>query len=708
MDNTFDVRRSAFGVGWRTVRMCHLLLMVTGLFVCWSAEPATEQGNAARRTPNAERFPTPNAERSLVPIAETLRSINLEHLAAVPVQHGGRYKPLHTLAMEVSDGISGQITLGKGHTSLSSLLDLVFCHESFQHEAIVLVKHAELARDLAVALPAEERARLIDKRRITPERLADIRVQTELARLGQNTTKTKFINQLRFAAANLDQNNLLENLRLYPLPAGPHADRWRGPAEVAPSFAAALQEFAARALAAGGSMDGFTAPHAGALPPSDSLAGRLGLSAEDLRHVNMGALWPLWQSAGAGRIQSNAIQAISVDPLTASAHGLDASAAHYLEQLRARWLEQGLTEGDCADATQRAVISATLDRATAAWVSFGQGWIAARHGAAAMDLQANADALVVALGELKDHLDRDRAVRGLAALAFDTRLELTYWRWNGFASAAWCFLFAMPFLALGCLGRMRWALWLGLALFALGAGGQTAAFFIRWRLAERIPLANLYESMAAAALLASLVAAMMETVMAVRARKSGQPSVMNGALALAAALFGCIIVMALAFLERHNINAFISPAMPILSEFWMRIHVSCVVASYGLISLGGLMSVVYLLMRTRLAWDDPRSVAWDRTTFAMNAAATVVLWAGLVLGAIWAAESWGRPWGWDPKEVFALLTWVVFIFLIHLRHAVAPQHRGLATALVSLAAFLVMGFNWYFVNVKLAGLHSYA
>jgi ABC-type transport system involved in cytochrome c biogenesis permease subunit len=169
-----------------------------------------------------------------------------------------------------------------------------------------------------------------------------------------------------------------------------------------------------------------------------------------------------------------------------------------------------------------------------------------------------------------------------------------------------------------------------------------------------------------------------------------------------------VVVTAQVFLEYHDINAFISPQMPILSEFWLRVHTSCVVSSYGLISLGGLMSLVYLAMRSFLPWHDQRCQAWDRTTFAINAIATVVLWVGLCLGAVWAAESWGRPWGWDPKEVFALLTWVVFIMLVHLRLAVSPARRGLATALVSVTAFLVMAFNWYVVNVVLAGLHSYA
>jgi ABC-type transport system involved in cytochrome c biogenesis permease subunit len=182
----------------------------------------------------------------------------------------------------------------------------------------------------------------------------------------------------------------------------------------------------------------------------------------------------------------------------------------------------------------------------------------------------------------------------------------------------------------------------------------------------------------------------------------------RGSLALGASLFGCIVVIAQVFLEYHDINAFISPQMPILSEFWLRVHTSCVVSSYGLISLGGLMSLTYLAMRLLLPWNDVRCQAWDRTTFAINSIAAVVLWVGLCLGAVWAAQSWGRPWGWDPKEVFALLTFVVFVMLVHLRLAVAPAQRGMATALVSVSAFVVMAFNWYVVNVVLAGLHSYA
>jgi ABC-type transport system involved in cytochrome c biogenesis permease subunit len=84
----------------------------------------------------------------------------------------------------------------------------------------------------------------------------------------------------------------------------------------------------------------------------------------------------------------------------------------------------------------------------------------------------------------------------------------------------------------------------------------------------------------------------------------------------------------------------------------------------------------------------------------------VLLFVGTILGAVWADYSWGRPWGWDPKEVFALNTWLVYAVLIHVRFVV--RDRGLWTAWLSLAGCAMMAFNWCFVNFFIVGLHSYA
>ena len=84
----------------------------------------------------------------------------------------------------------------------------------------------------------------------------------------------------------------------------------------------------------------------------------------------------------------------------------------------------------------------------------------------------------------------------------------------------------------------------------------------------------------------------------------------------------------------------------------------------------------------------------------------ILLWAGIVMGAIWADHSWGRPWGWDPKEVFALNTFLIFVVLIHTRMKV--KDKGLWTAWLALLGCAVMLFNWIIINFTISGLHSYA
>jgi ABC-type transport system involved in cytochrome c biogenesis permease subunit len=79
---------------------------------------------------------------------------------------------------------------------------------------------------------------------------------------------------------------------------------------------------------------------------------------------------------------------------------------------------------------------------------------------------------------------------------------------------------------------------------------------------------------------------------------------------------------------------------------------------------------------------------------------------GIVFGAIWADQSWGRPWGWDPKETFALVTWIVYMIVVHVR--VATVDKAWWTATLGVVGFFIMLFNWIGVNFWLVGLHSYA
>jgi ABC-type transport system involved in cytochrome c biogenesis permease subunit len=104
--------------------------------------------------------------------------------------------------------------------------------------------------------------------------------------------------------------------------------------------------------------------------------------------------------------------------------------------------------------------------------------------------------------------------------------------------------------------------------------------------------------------------------------------------------------------------------------------------------------------------QDGILVEFDKSHRVLLYTSMVALFVGLVLGAVWADYSWGRPWGWDPKEVFALNTWLVYAILIHV--GLVTRRRALWTSVLSVCGFATMQFNWWVVNFYIVGLHSYA
>ncbi|GMV95683.1 MAG: hypothetical protein AMXMBFR83_00540 [Phycisphaerae bacterium] len=97
---------------------------------------------------------------------------------------------------------------------------------------------------------------------------------------------------------------------------------------------------------------------------------------------------------------------------------------------------------------------------------------------------------------------------------------------------------------------------------------------------------------------------------------------------------------------------------------------------------------------------------FDGATMLLLELSFIMLWTGIIMGAVWADHSWGRPWGWDPKEVFALNTWIIFLILVHVRLKVVDKE--LWTAVLAVVGTSVMMFNWVVVNFFIVGLHSYA
>jgi cytochrome c-type biogenesis protein CcsB len=205
-------------------------------------------------------------------------------------------------------------------------------------------------------------------------------------------------------------------------------------------------------------------------------------------------------------------------------------------------------------------------------------------------------------------------------------------------------------------------------------------------------------------------------------------------LPLGAAITAMVALLAVR-LYPLELNPHISNKMPVLHDVWLYIHVNFVIFSYCLIFVASVTAFLYLVRRAiqklkgvdgtgdyakaggvaslvekrnggKSALDQNMGAVLDGATMILVELSFIILWSGIVMGAIWADHSWGRPWGWDPKEVFALNTFLIFVVLIHTRMKV--KDKGFWTAWLALLGCAVMLFNWIIINFTISGLHSYA
>jgi cytochrome c-type biogenesis protein CcsB len=206
---------------------------------------------------------------------------------------------------------------------------------------------------------------------------------------------------------------------------------------------------------------------------------------------------------------------------------------------------------------------------------------------------------------------------------------------------------------------------------------------------------------------------------------------MYSVFALGGAVSAMVALMAAHFLPAQ-LNPNISNMMPVLHDVWLYIHTNVIIFSYVLIFMAAVSGALYIAHRAfggapafaRVGGAGSLIVAGnhgeermavgraslgeilDGVTMVLMELSFVLLWAGIVMGAIWADHSWGRPWGWDPKEVFALNTFIVFAVLVHVR--LKAKDKGMWTAVLALIGAIVMLFNWIVINFVITGLHSYA
>lgn len=275
--------------------------------------------------------------------------------------------------------------------------------------------------------------------------------------------------------------------------------------------------------------------------------------------------------------------------------------------------------------------------------------------------------------------------------------------------------------------------WVTLALLVAALGIHVYGVSLRWYILGRIPVANMFEAVVGSAALGIALVLLVELFLRSRVLLVGA-----GGLGFAA-LVGAQYVLP---------GSELGVIPGILDDIQLRVHTVLIIWAYALIFVAAIVGVIYLIgyyfgrtwgtahagpapagggnpgapgivtsQRPLLAGGTPGDESGAETLPAwlnnidwahliiINILFVFLFVGGIVLGAWWADYSWGRPWGWDPKEVFALNTWLIYAVLLHTRFVV--QRRGLWTAWLSIAGCIMMCFNWFFVNFFIASVHSY-
>ena len=178
------------------------------------------------------------------------------------------------------------------------------------------------------------------------------------------------------------------------------------------------------------------------------------------------------------------------------------------------------------------------------------------------------------------------------------------------------------------------------------------------------------------------------------------------------ALSAAVIVAAIFMFTAHltGIDPQITNLVPVLKSYWLTIHVSILTASYGFFGLGAILGFMTLIMfifrknRPHIDETIKTVVAITEIALIIGLAAVTI---GNFLGGVWANESWGRYWGWDPKETWAYVSIVVYAIVVHLRF-VKPLSTPFVFATAALLSFSSILMTYFGVNFYLSGMHSYA
>ncbi|MDR3177589.1 MAG: cytochrome c biogenesis protein CcsA [Campylobacteraceae bacterium] len=228
---------------------------------------------------------------------------------------------------------------------------------------------------------------------------------------------------------------------------------------------------------------------------------------------------------------------------------------------------------------------------------------------------------------------------------------------------------------------------------------HTAGLALRWYIAEHAPWSNSYESMIYIAWAIAL---------------SGLFFARTSAISMSLAYIMAGVTLFTAHLSWMDPQ--ITNLMPVLKSHWLTIHVSVITASYGFLGLCALLGFFALILKIiqGLSRSDAHKAEIEKNVteaVKINEMSMILglslLTVGNFLGGIWANESWGRYWGWDPKETWALISILVYAAIVHFRF-IPRLNNQFAFAIASVLAYFSIIMTYFGVNFYLSGMHSYA
>ncbi|MBO4232776.1 c-type cytochrome biogenesis protein CcsB [Riemerella anatipestifer] len=186
----------------------------------------------------------------------------------------------------------------------------------------------------------------------------------------------------------------------------------------------------------------------------------------------------------------------------------------------------------------------------------------------------------------------------------------------------------------------------------------------------------------------------------------------NNALIPSAGFLVAVLLMGFAH-GAVSLDPQITPLVPVLKSYWLVIHVAIITSSYGFFALSfiiGIMVLLFYIVSSKATFQEHNDTTIKELTAVSEMSLTIGLFAltiGTFLGGVWANESWGRYWSWDPKETWAFISVMVYAFVLHMR--LVPGLRGrYAFHMVTMFAFSSVIMTYFGVNYYLSGLHSYA